>query len=147
VHGAGLRCAEPHAAGVSPAPAGPSRRPRPEPLRPFGRRRAAGTLAFVEQRRGGRTPWRSFVPGGPTGIATVAVGSAVLVAALGGSFLAAALVVPVVVLIVMTVGYLFFNPYDEPLPDHPLRKKFESPGPLVLLGQRQELPYRSSEAI
>jgi len=77
----------------------------------------------------------------------VAVGSAVLVAALGGSFLAAALVVPVVVLIVMTVGYLFFNPYDEPLPDPPLRTKFESPGPLVLLGQRQELPYRSSEAI
>lgn len=45
--------------------------------------------------------------------------SAIAVVVLGGSLLVAGLVLPLVVLCVMTVGYLFFNPFAEPLPGEP----------------------------
>lgn len=70
-------------------------------------------------RRGGQTPWRSFVPRGPIGILTCIALSAIAVVVLGGSLLVAALVVPLVVVCVMTAGHLFFNPFDEPLPGEP----------------------------
>jgi hypothetical protein len=71
------------------------------------------------KKRGGRTPWRSFVPRGPVGILTCIALSAVVVVALGGALIVAAIVVPLVVICVMTAGYLFFNPFDEPLPGEP----------------------------
>jgi hypothetical protein len=70
----------------------------------------------MDTERGGRTAWRFFVPRGPVGILTCIALSAIAVMALGGSLLAAALVAPLVVVCVMTAGYLFFNPFDEPLP-------------------------------
>jgi hypothetical protein len=80
----------------------------------IGRVWLGSTLAGMGDRRGGRTPWRSFVPRGPIGILTCIALSAIAVVALGGSLLVAALVVPLIVVCVMTAGHLFFNPFDEP---------------------------------